>query len=199
MAQHGAAACAPTSRRVLAFRPGRPRFGVEMRAAKFPMRRLTSQGLSDVECRFDLRWTSGSPLYSDSGRPSARSARWDPTSQELIVPLRPRSKTVAPSRPHFFLFLSAALADLRETGPPPVPALGRQEPPNGPQRLTAELHAPVVQPRRFGVRRTAARQAPTPNTGTRPLCRACNYVKCPTPGRGRRPSGRPRRAGCDYA
>ena len=63
---------------------------------------------------------------------------------------------------------AVACTELPESCPSRGPALGRQDPHTGPPRLTAELHLPVVQPRSSGVRRTAARLAPTPNTGTRP-------------------------------
>lgn len=59
----------------------------------------------------------------------------------------------------------------------PLSGRGRQAPPTGPMRLTAEPHIPVVWPRTPGVRRTAARRPPAAYTCTRPsLCENCSIA-----------------------
>ena len=50
-----------------------------------------------------------------------------------------------------------------------VTRTGRQSPPTGPMRLTAEQHIPDDWPRTSGERRTAACRPPAAYTGTRPI------------------------------
>ena len=90
------------------------------------------------------------PVYSSDYTPSNPLGRATP------------SVSPDPSSAH-----AVALSSLH-TGRTGAPANGRQAPPTGPWRPTADLLVPIARPRTSGVRRTAARRLPATNTGNRP-------------------------------